>query len=214
MQVFLDDDRIEDIEVSQGTVEDILQVVQNGRCPAGRTIIGLRCDGIQISGERMSLTLAQGVAEIGTLELYTGTKPEIVVDAMREARAALDATDEHRSVIADTLAQGQTQEAVAKLGECLVVWKQVHDALTKSILMLGLQEDDLVVEGVPLASAFDRPKQLLAQVKEALVAQDFVLLGDILQHEFGEVCDQWRAVITHLERFATEQEDRLGVKSI
>ena len=70
--------------------------------------------------------------------------------------------------------------------------------------MLGLNANTLDIEGEPLASLLDKPRQVLQQIKEALVAQDYVLLADILQYELGDVSEQWRTITAYL-RDAVEE---------
>jgi hypothetical protein len=81
---------------------------------------------------------------------------------------------------------------------------QIHEAMGKSIEMLQIDVEQATVNDKRLIELIVKPKETLLQVKEALQARDYVLLADILQYEFPEVLEQWRALLGKLKREAEE----------
>lgn len=59
-----------------------------------------------------------------------------------------------------------------------------------------------------LNATLSRPKDVLLQIKNALLAQDHVLLADILQYEFTDVTEMWHSLIARLNQ---EAADRGGI---
>ncbi len=210
MEIFVNDDPIDSDPMTRGTVEDALRLIQSTLCGPGQLVTGLRCNGEDVPSDAMNSTLGEPLEKLQRLEVFTTTRAALVVDVMNEAASALDETDKGCRRSAELLSEGKAAEGVEALGECLGVWRQIHEAVGNSIKMLGVDADMLRVGDEPLAAIISKPKDVLYQVKEALAAKDYVLLADVLQYEFGEVTEQWRIAIARLQeeakRMQTAQE--------
>ena len=90
------------------------------------------------------------------------------------------------------------------LGQCMAVWQQIHDAVSKSIQMLQVDPEQMGINAERLIDVIAKPKEVLLQVKEALESQDHVLLADTLKYEFGDVAQQWHAVIGRIRQEAED----------
>lgn len=204
--MFLDDKPIETGFLGEeATIEESLHQVQTALCRSDQVVIGFRCDGTDVPANEMADTLLKPVRAYERLEVFTGTTGSLVTDAMEQAARCLTDSEATCQEVADLLTQGQTNEATKMLGTCLRTWQQIHEALAKSIEMLGLDAETAQAEGEPLIAMIQRPMGTLLQVKEALQAQDYVLLADVLQYEFQEVAQAWHAIIGHLREQAEER---------
>lgn len=206
MEIFVNDDPIDSDPMTQGTVEDALRLIQSTLCGPGQLVAGLRCNGEDVPSDAMASTLEEPLEKLQRLEVFTTTRAALVVEAMNEAAGALDETDKECRRSAELLSEGKAAEGVEALGECLGVWLQIHEAVGKSIKMLGVDADMIRVGDEPLATILGKPKDVLSQVKEALAAKDYVLLADVLQYEFDEVTELWRAAITTLMEEAKQMQ--------
>ena len=90
---------------------------------------------------------------------------------------------------AELLTKGDTAEAAKSLGECFRVWQQIHDAVAKSIEMLRLNPDELMINDVPLVEVISKPVETLKQIKEALLP----FIGRNLFADFGDRDDRVEA---------------------
>ncbi len=203
MDVFFDDKLVENAFVDDATtVEEALRHVREKLCALDRLVIGLRCDGQEVAPDMMTRTLQEPAASFERLEVVTGTREELVTDAMAQASDCLAETGGACRQIADLLTEGNTTEAVKTLGECLRVWQQIHEAVGKSIEMLQIDAEHTMLGDEPLIQLIMKPKQVLLQVRDALKVQDYVLLADILQYEFSSVTDCWHKLIGKLRQEA------------
>jgi hypothetical protein len=209
VELFVNDARVEDFRCEAATLGDAIRQVQDACCPAGHIVVAFRCDGLEIPAHEMDAQLQRPAAEFKRLEVLTGTQSQLVRDAMTQAHEALDATAEELGSIADQITAGQIVEGVESLARSLNVWQQVHEAIAKSIQMLRLDPEGMEVEGESLVHAIRRPKDMLLQIKDALVAKDYVLLSDVLHYEFEQTIGTWRAIIGEIQRLAIEQESRV-----
>ncbi len=207
MEVLVDGNPVNEAFIGNSTLKDALLHVQSDLCAPAHVVISVRCDGQDISGDAMAATLEQPASSFSQIEVFTGTKETLVTDAMTQASASLLETEPACKRIAELLNEGRTVEAVEALGECLRIWQQIHEAVGKSLQMLELDADKAMIADEPLLEVIGKPKETLLQVKQALESQDHVLLADVLQYEFGEVTEKWRALIAWIRQ---EAEDRLA----
>lgn len=202
MQVFVDDNQVEEALVGSGTIEDALRRVQSHLSKPDRLVIGVRCDGRDVPPDAMAATMQQPTSSVERLEVFTGTRGALVTDAMAQASTCLAETEEACRRSAELFTEGETVEAAETLGECLRVWQQIHEAVGKSIEMLQLDPEQATVNEQSLIEVISKPKEILLQIKEALQDRDHVLLADLLQYEFPEVTSQWHAVVASLQQQA------------
>ena len=205
MEVFVDGNRVDDQAAGTGTLKDALMQVQSSLGAPDHIVVGIRCDGNDIVGDSMAATLEKPAASFTRVELFTSTREALVIDAMSQASTSLQETETACEQVVEQLSAGKTTEAVQTLGRCLKTWQQVHDAVGKSIQILQLDVERTTINDRPMLEVISQPKQTLLQIKQALQAQDHVLLADILQYELSDVTDHWFALIAHLREEAEQR---------
>lgn len=209
MNFFLDD-RIIEPEAGEGaTLEAVFRSIQGALDDANRIVVSFRCDGEEMVGPPMIAALRKPADSFLRIDAYTTTKPELVLETMTHADESLDEVEVDSEEVAKMLVQGRSADAIPKLGVCLKIWQQVHDALTKSLALLDLDPAQLDVRDQTFDAAMTRPRDVLLQIKNALLAQDYVLLADVLQFEFSEVTEIWHAMITRVREEAEERRKTL-----
>ena len=199
MEIIVDDNKLDANFAGDGTVEDALWHVQSNLCPPGRMVIGLRCDGEDVPANAMQDTLSKHVSQFERLEVFTDTKSTLVAEAMVQAAASLEATEERCRRVAELLTEGKTTEAIEGLSKCVGTWQQINEAVSKSVQMLELDVENTRINDRPMIEFIKGPAAALLQIKDALQAQDHVLLADVLQYEFAEATDQWQEVLSRLQ---------------
>ncbi len=208
MELFVDDKRIETESVDGLTLGDALDLVQSDHCAPRQIVVGVRCNGDVVAADDMADALQKPITNFDRIEVLTSTKEALVIDVMTQAANTLDDSETESRRVADLLTEGKTVEARQNLGECLRAWQHIHDAVAKSIGMLGLDSEAITVRDETLLSAISRPRDVLLQVRDALLAGDDVLLADILQYEFADVTDTWHAIIARLRQEAEDVRDK------
>lgn len=203
MKFYIDNELIEqETVVGAPTVEDALQQVQEEYSRLGRMVVGVLCNGEEIPANEMAEMLKRPADSFERIDITTGTKNGLVIEAMSQATNCLDETEDKCKVIAELLKKGDTDDARKSLGGCLVVWQQIHEAVGKSIAMLDLDLESAKAGDENLLDVINRPKTALLEMRDALQATDYVLLADILEFEFTEAIESWRMIIVELQREA------------
>ena len=161
--------------------------------------------------ERWRATLQKPAASFDRLDVSTSTRGELVAEAMSQASTALLQTETEIQRIADLLTEGKkTARGCPPWGKCMSVWQQMNDAVNKSIQILELDAQKMLIGDEAMADILAKPMEVLLQVKQALESKDYVLLADTLQYEFGDVTQQWHSVIAEIRREARTTPRRNG----
>lgn len=198
MPWLLDDQPLDVTAFGEGDLEAALKQVQAEYCPSDRLIVRLRCDGADVAADSMTRTLGQPASSFEKVELFTSTRGTLVREAMTQASTSLRDAEERCRHAGELINEGRSADGIGALGECVPVWHQVHEALAKSINMLELQADDIVIEDHSLEEILARPRELLLQVKQALEQRDSVMLADLLLYDFAEATAQWQLIVNYL----------------
>lgn len=209
MKILLDGRTIDESVTDDATLETTLRRVQDVHCPPSRLVVGIRCDDREVSGNDMNAKLGEPSATVEKLEVFTSTRQELVISALGQASSTLGETEAVCRRAGELLNEGKAAEGIKTLGTCLTVWQQVHEAITNSLSMLEIDVESMTIRDEPLLDVLARPRDVLVQLKEALTAQDHVLLADVLQYEFGNATDQWYAVIAAIRQVAEDQREEI-----
>ena len=104
---------------------------------------------------------------------------------------------------ADLLQQDDPAKAMDLVKESINGWLQAQQAVGQSAQLLQL---DLEAIKVGDQSVMGRMSELIAsltELKDIVVANDFVALADALQYEWPEITDRWDAaigaIVKHIE---------------
>lgn len=208
MELFVDNNLVE--FPTDGTVEEALQYVQEKICKGDQMVISVQCDGKDVPVATMGEVFAKPVTNYDRLDITTGTRAQLVIDAMEQALECLYNTEDACRESADLLTQGKSTEGASTFAECLRVWQQIHEAVSKSLALLNIDVDSMTINEKPLVEVIGKPKDVLFQVRDALQAQDHVMLADLLKYEFPEVTENWQQLINKLHQTASEQQATLG----
>lgn len=207
MQVFVDELQIDEHAMLGGTLGEALKHVQTTLSAPHKIVTGVICDGEVVNADQMVTSLKQPLTDFGRVDVITSTREDLVIDVMNHASTSLEESETTSQTVAKLLTEGKSAAARESLASCLRVWQQIHDAVAKSISMLQVDPDSVVVREEPLIDALGRPREILLQIRDALVAGDEVLLADILQYEFADVVQTWHAIIARLRRQAEEMKE-------
>lgn len=214
MQLFLDDQVIEQPPEDGGSLEESLQRIQSTLRAAKRILVALCCDGEEMVGAAMVEALRKPASSYERIDLFSSTREDLVRDTMDQASNSLEETENATQQVAQMLIQGRSPDAIGQLAICLKVWQQVHDAVSKSLDLLGLDPTRTKIRDESMDTALARPKEVLLQIKQALLAQDHVLLADLLQYEFAEVTDLWHQLIARIRQEADDLKDASAPRAI
>ncbi len=198
MNLFVDNHKTDTGLAPDAALSEVLGHFKQQAEADGRIIVGVVCDGIDVSGDEFAEAMARPGSDYTRVDLHTARPDELVRVALSTAGQLLDASAAASTEIAEHLSCGRTHEALPRLSECCRAWAQVNEGVRNAAAMLGIDAESFRIDGQPIAKVLSVPLDQLKQIKEVIEASDFVLLSDILNYEFGDALDAWRKVIDAL----------------
>ena len=195
MELYVDEQRIELSPPPEATVDDVLETVRRDNATSGHIIVGLVCDGVDVFGPELTSILPRRSSECRRIDVQTGDPQPIVADALIGALSALSDIEHKQAEVVALFGEGKTSTAMSLLSDCIGEWLQINNAITQSLALLSeggkLPDDRSDRLADMIKPVFDK----LSDIKDAVTAQDFVAVADILEYEFSAVGDCWRATI-------------------
>lgn len=206
MDVYIDDVKADLALNADQPLDALLQAGRRAVGLHGRMIVGLVCDGIDITDEALPATLQQSQSDFNRVDMTSADPTQLVQDALDQAEKLLDETADSAEGIVEQLTCGKQAEAMPVLGSCCQSWLQIHSGIANAINALRIDPADVMVDGKPLVDVLADPIQVLNGIKESVTAQDFVSLSDILSYEYGEAVNGWRGIIDAVRQIAANGE--------
>jgi len=198
MEIYVDDKAYQPAGGRQQTLGQLAQEVAQADPTSPRLVVNIHCDGQPLPEDRLEEMLAQPIERFDKLELVTQPLGPLVAGTLAETRERFAEADASRTQIAELLNQGRWEPAFQQLQHLFSTWRDVQKAVLMAAQALNVALDDLNAEGRPVAEVFDKFKKLLADLKEAMIARDLVLVADILQYEFEDSVRSWQSLLDQL----------------
>ncbi len=195
MQVYLDDNPVDVSDQAGMTVRQVAQQVRECLAPQERMLVAIHIDGHLVERDRLDEVLDSPAGEHGKIDFQSAVPRMLAREVLVHARALVAEAAPIREQAGEMLAAGQTARAMEMLGSCFAVWSQVQESMSRSVELLGLDLDQLQVDGKPASQMLDEFAQRLREVKEALENRDYVTLADILQYELQDTTERWQALL-------------------
>jgi len=206
MQVFVDQQAYQPQGGPDQTLGQLAAEVGLATPGKPRMVVSLCCDGQPISQDDLGPIMDRPARDFERLELHTQPLVAMVRNIMAETIDLFDQADQARHKAADLLVEGHTQDAMHQLQTFFGVWRHVQDAMIVCVQALGSDLDSLEIDGRPLPQVFEPLRKLLADLKDAMLRQDYVVVGDVLRYEFDEPLKGWRALLNHLHEAAKTRD--------
>jgi hypothetical protein len=206
MQVFVDEQAYQPQGGTDQTLGQLAAEVGLADPGKPRMVVSLCCDGQPISQDDLGAILDRPARDFERLELHTQPLVAMVRNIMAETIELFDQADQARQKAVDLLAEGQTEAAMHQLQTFFGIWRHVQDAMIVCVQALGSDLDSLDIDGKPLPQVFEPLRNLLNDLKDAMLRQDYVVVSDILGYEFEEPLKGWRALLNHLHDAAKTRD--------
>ncbi len=206
MNVYIDDVEANISTNAEQVLDDVLQAAREQVNEAGRMIVGLICDGINVADEELAETLQKPQSDFQRVDLQSADPVELVREALAQAEQLLDETARSAKGIVEQLTCGNTAEAMPILSSCCQAWLEIHGGVANAMNALRIDPNTMDVGGKPIVEVLGEPIRVLNDIKEAVTARDFVLLSDILSYEFEETAEAWRSIIEAIRQYTVAEE--------
>ena len=208
MKLLLNGQEVEFVQPEQATLGAALTAVQDNHISEDQVISTIFIDGEPLTAERLAEWRDRPVDDFDEAHIESLKRNILAARGLRMVAAGLAQSGTQREQIVNHLGQGRSTEALKMLNEYLQVWNTTQQSLASVARLLDINFDSMEVsvpaddsvnpQARPLLESFNHLTAQLQQLKSALQAQDLVLLGDILEYEFGPLTENWQDMLAQL----------------
>jgi len=204
MKLLLNDEELTAAVSQDATLGATLATVQQCHIAEDHVISAVWVDGEQLTAERLSIWKDRPVGDFSETRIDAPLRNALAADGLRMIAQGLTDSANQREQIVDDICQGRAADAMAKLTSYLDVWNTTQQSTASVCSLLELDVDtaglespsaDPPVEPQLIGEKIDQLADQLQELKSALEANDLVLVGDILDYEFGEITENWREML-------------------
>ncbi|MEM9346989.1 MAG: hypothetical protein AAGB26_10275 [Planctomycetota bacterium] len=187
--------------LTAGSMRELLAAVSESLAPAGRVVVEVKVDGESVTGP--ALDDDQPTAEGSDIRVYSAKPSELVVGILEDIRTQLAASQQQQQQAAELLQQDDPAKAMDLVKQSIDGWLQAQQAVGQSSQLLQLDLQAITVEDQPVIERMNELITALTELKDIVVANDFVALADALQYEWPDITERWDtalgAIIQHVE---------------
>ncbi len=209
MKLLLNDKEVTETVPENASLGAALMVVQEQHIGQDEVISTILIDDEPLTADLLAEWKNRPVEEFDSVHIEAPKRNLLASQGLRLLSEGLSESNEQREEIVDHICQGRHTQAMNMLTGYLNLWDSIQQSLGSAARLIEVDLDSLEVyesagNDVAMRVA-DRIHQLteqLKQLQDALEAQDLVLLGDILEYEFGPLTDDWQHMLEQLaDRF-------------
>lgn len=201
MQILLDENVC---DVAAETVEEAIAVCADLVEAQGRMIVDVHVDGARWSEEELASTENQSTTA-QVVELTSADPAQLVLQTFQDAAEALTNADELQQEAAQLLQSDQRTICMDKMGEALSIWLSVQQAIVKGSQVIGLQLDEVTVDGTPIVTSIVQLNEQLRMLRTALEQDDQIALADSLLYVFPDIVREWQGILEHLQTLVDQE---------
>jgi len=183
----------------------VLERVDADLAARKRMMVSLSVDGREVSPQELGEESDRSIDGLHTVEVRSEPTAVLVDRELSDVEQHLPALSQTVREIATLFQQGKT---VAGLDACTRVaerWIEIVSSERRVAGALELNLEDFDVDGKPISTHHAELNQFLQEALRAMERDDYVLLGDLLEHELAPRLDTELKIVSALrESFAED----------
>lgn len=199
MPIHIDD---QPTEFAAGSLRELLAAARDQLAPSGRVVVEVRVDGESITGP--ALEEDTPTKPESDIRVYSAMPAELVIGVLEDVRAGLAGAQQMQQQAAELLQQDDPAKALDLVKQSIDAWLQAQQAVGQSAQLLLIDLNAIMVNEQTVLDRMNELISNLTELKDAVVAKDFISLADALQYEWPEITERWDAalgaIVKHIEK--------------
>ncbi|MHC4660687.1 MAG: hypothetical protein ACYS8W_03270 [Planctomycetota bacterium] len=160
-------------------------------------ILTLLLDGKPLDETAENRHVDSKVDEFKELIVEAAAAKDLALDALGNVKQYCDRVRNSQLTIADGCRKGALEDA-NEFNFIFTWWESLQRSVVNVIRLMKLDPESIRVDKTSLGDHLAGLTTPLAEMDGALKAQDFVLVGDLLEHEFTPRLDTWLSFLDTL----------------
>ncbi|MDH3583494.1 MAG: hypothetical protein OER86_04695, partial [Phycisphaerae bacterium] len=172
---------------------DLAGIIRSARPkvdPTGRLIVEVRLDGDVVEADDLD-EVQNRPLDAEEVQLVTAEPYALARTALLEVQDTLPAAREAQQEAAELLTADDTETALQHVQVALGVWQQAQMSVQNATGLLEMPLDDITVDDQAVSRIIEQLAEQLRQLREQLLASDWLGLADTLGYELEETVGRW-----------------------
>jgi len=182
-------------------MRELLAAARDQLAPAGRVVVEVRVDGQSVTGP--ALDDEEPTPPDSDIRVYSAKPGDLVVGVLEDVRTQLAEAQTTQQKAAELLQQDDPAEAMGLVKQSIDAWLQAQQAVGQSALLLKMDLGAIKIEEQTVLERMNELVGSLTELKDAIVASDFVAVADAMAYEWPQITERWDAalgaIIKHIE---------------
>lgn len=187
--------------IKPASMRELLAAARDQLATDGRVVVEVIVNGEAITGPALEDDRPTDADH--DIRVYSARPGELVVGVLEGVREELAKSLEMQKQAAELLQQDDPAPAMGLIRQSIDGWLQAQRAVGQSAQLLQLDLESIKIEGQSVLARMTELITSLTEVKDAVVANDFVALADAMQYEWPGITERWDAalgaIVKHVE---------------
>lgn len=209
MKLMLNDSELDVSFPADASLGSVLLNVQDNDIMDNQVLASIWIDGDELTADRLSEWRDRPISDFSEAKIEAPSRNEMALLGLCSVIDALNDSITHRNKLVDDICQGRAGQAVGDLSDYLSTWNGLQQTIGSVTRLLEVEisglEEYCQELGSPLEEQVQNLNEQLTELKSALEAGDLVLIGDIIEYEFGELTSNWVETLEQIGRGLSEQ---------
>ena len=209
MKLMLNDSELDVSFPADASLGSVLLNVQDNDIMDNHVLASIWIDGDELTADRLSEWRDRPISDFSEAKIEAPSRNEMALLGLCSVIDALNDSITHRNKLVDDICQGRAGQAVGDLSDYLSTWNGLQQTIGSVTRLLEVEisglEEYCQELGSPLEEQVQNLNEQLTELKSALEAGDLVLIGDIIEYEFGELTSNWVETLEQIGRGLSEQ---------
>lgn len=203
MKLFVNEKQVDNAISEDATLAVALTYVQNNCIGDDQVIAAVYVDKQELTADNLNQWKNRPISDFQEAIIDAPTRKALAILALQTIAEGLNQSTSDRSQIVELLNQGQSAQAMQKLGNYTQMWNSAQQTIANvsKLLEKNLLTMSACKNQASQPSVQDRVTELTSQLQElknALQAGDMVLVADILNYEYQGLTKNWTDMLEYL----------------
>jgi len=198
MRISVDGQTQSTLETTGLTVGELLARLRNALDPSGRMIVGIVCDGQEITPEAVGSLLTESVDKYSEIDFQTAQPKELAKNSLVACKEILAQIEGNCREVVVYLRQAQIQPAMELMGPMFTKLNDSYKGLQGTFQLLKIDPESVELSSGHAGKFMTGLIAKLREVKSALENRDYVGLADQFEYELGPAIAEWQTLVNHL----------------
>lgn len=169
-----------------------------------RMIVSISVDGRELSPQELGEESMKGIDSVQTVQVTSESTAALVDRELSQVEEQLPTLSQTVREIATLFQQGKAAEGLDGCRRVAEAWIEIVSSERRVADALQLNLDDFAVDDKPISTHHEELNQFLEEALRAMERDDYVLLGDLFEHELAPRLDTELKIVNEFRQSLTK----------